>query len=177
MEELRFGHEPPNLFNEDIFTNSVVVLNIVIPSSLGWKNYIPQCTVSEDTNHYMWYGFDTGLIKEETEGPKCSQIQFPTSYETSIYYSNSITMTIEMTMTYVLRKSVSYSMGLTISNILIGTYISGVYTMIESGSYYYIYRPYIIQFYSLTNSPSFIILEVFKFNSETISVKSFFFVF
>ena len=60
MEELRFGHEPPNLFNEDIFTNSVVVLNIVIPSSLG-------CTVSEDTNHYMQYGFDTGIIKREVE--------------------------------------------------------------------------------------------------------------
>ena len=67
MEELRFGHEPPNLFNEDIFTNAGVIPNITIPSSLGWKNYTPQCTVSEDTNHYMQYGFDTGIIKREVE--------------------------------------------------------------------------------------------------------------
>lgn len=53
LEELRFGLEPPNLFNEDIFTNAVVVPNKVIPSSLGLKNYIQQCTVLEDTSHYM----------------------------------------------------------------------------------------------------------------------------
>lgn len=162
LSTLKLGIEPPTIFNEDVFNNAGILPYISIPSEIGWQNYIPQCAINKDNNHYIWYGFDTGLIKEETEGPKCSQIQFPTSYETSIYYSNSITMTIEMTMIYVLRKSVNYSMGLTISNILIGTYISGVYTMIESGSYYYIYRPYIIQFYSLTNLPSFIIFEVFK---------------
>ena len=169
LSTLKLGMEPPKIFNNDVFNNAGILPYISIPSEIGWRNYIPQCTINKDNNHYIWYGFDTGLIKEETQEYSCplfSQIELPTPSETSIYHPNSITMTFEMTITYVLRKSVSYSNGLTISKYLFGTYISGEYVMVESQTYVYSYLPYIIQFYSMTKSPFQKIYEVFNLKKK-----------
>ena len=67
LSNIKLGMEPPNQFNEDIFKNAGVVPSISIPSENGWKNYVPQSTIDPESNHYLWYGYDTGLIKENDE--------------------------------------------------------------------------------------------------------------
>ena len=193
LEELRFGIEPPYLFNEDIFTNAGVIPNITIPSSLGWKNYIPQCTVSEDTNHYMWYGFDTGIIKPEDEVqscpecpeisscneiiscpematftecpevPECSCPEVPEcSYPETPSKDFTSTLSMGLTLTHVLKKSVTFSMQAIESNIFVESLINGEYTMVQSVTLFYSLMPYLIHFYSFTSSKTFVKLDIFN---------------
>lgn len=153
LNEIKFGMEPPNQFHEDVFSNASIKLNFFIPSENRWKNYVPQCTINQDNDHYLRYGFDIGLIKEEEEIKPCnfpSQIILLPINEATVFNSNSITFALNSTSTYFLRKSLSYSLD---PSPLMVNYLS--INLIFS------YLPYIIKFYSLTNSAAYQIIEIF----------------
>lgn len=185
LNNIILGDEPPVRFNEDIFTNACVLPTVSLPSTNSWKNYISQSSLKED-GRYLWYGIDTGLTKDDEVivCPECPtsntvEVSCPTpnpadcscpensnafcpTYPMTTEIQPETTLTLGLTYTYVLRKSVSFSYFPSKSIFYSETKIGGDVTMIEIESFIYNNMPYIIRFYSLTKSPTYIAYEVTK---------------
>ena len=63
LKTLRLPNEPPKMFNENIFLNAGTIPKISLINETGWYNYIKQCTIDSNTDHYIWYGFDSNIPK------------------------------------------------------------------------------------------------------------------
>lgn len=65
LSQIKLGNEPPLLFNENVFVNAGIDPNVSIPNNENWVNYISQSTIDPSCNHYIWFGYDTGLEKKK----------------------------------------------------------------------------------------------------------------
>ena len=70
LSQIKLGNDPPLLFNENVFVNAGIVPNVSIPNNENWVNYISQSTIDPSSNHYIWFGYDTGLEKNKNKCPK-----------------------------------------------------------------------------------------------------------
>lgn len=64
LKTLRLSNEPPKMFNKNIFVNAGTIPIIKLNDETGWQNYVKQCSIDPETNHYIWYGFDSNISYE-----------------------------------------------------------------------------------------------------------------
>lgn len=89
------------------------------------------------------------------EVPECSCLEEPSKDFTS-------TLSMELTLTYVLKKSVTFSMKATESNICAESFINGEYTMFQSVSLIYSLARFLINFHSFISYKTYVNLDIFS---------------
>lgn len=74
LSNLLLPNLPPSLFNESVFINAGAMPNISLLDKTAWMNYLKQCSIDSENNHYIWYGFDTELVKKNESDHNISKV-------------------------------------------------------------------------------------------------------